>query len=68
MRALELTSDLMFTQETASILKLDVKQQTNFFEHQVKDITDLWKQLRYFGVLVLAIKNMNFHEVNANLR
>ena len=49
--------------ETANILSLDVKQQPNFFEHQVKDFRDLWKQLRYFGVLVSAIKNMNFGQI-----
>ena len=50
--------------ETANVLNLDVKQQPNFFEHQIKDIRDLWKQLRYFGVLVSAIKNMNFGQID----
>ena len=49
--------------ETANVLNLDVKQQPNFFEHQLKDIRDLWKQLHYFGVLVSAIKNMNSGQI-----
>ena len=49
--------------ETADILTVNIKHQPNFFEQQIKDIRDLWKQLRYFGVLVTAIRNTNFSQI-----
>ena len=49
--------------ESADILHLDVKRQPNLFDQQVHNFKDQWEQLRYFGVVVTAIRNMNFGQI-----
>lgn len=55
-------NDLYF--ETANILQVHLP--CSWFFHQMQCQKDLWEQLRYFGVVVSAIKNMNYGQI-ANL-
>ena len=49
-------------QEMANILGL--KLPLSFFYHRINALKDLWDQLRQFGVVVTAMRNMNFGEIN----
>ena len=52
--------------ETASILQVNLP--LSIFYHQIECQKDLWEQLRYFGVVVTAIKNMNFGQITNLIR
>ena len=47
--------------ETATILQVNLP--LSLFYRQIECQKDLWEQLRYFGVVVSAIKNMNFGQI-----